>query len=190
MTDAELEELEALLAGSVCLPWRYGEMWRPPIPGSQHTGDRVDGEGNVFWGYSLSGSNENGGAILPTLGAVHNFPNQCESNARLIAGAVNALPSLISTIRELREENAELKRDRAPVTPEALAWGKEEAARIEAKEAARDRVVEAARAFADAKSSLIWSIPKDACESAKLGDDYEKADRALSAALAALEEQS
>lgn len=68
---------------------------------------------------------------------------------------------LISTIRSLREENA-----------------------------ARDRVVEAARVWKDAKSALIWSKPRDACESAKLGDDYEKADRALSAALAALEEQS
>ena len=101
MTNTELEELEELLAKAVGLPWRHGETWRPAIHGEKHTGDRRDSEGNVFWGYSISGSNENGGAILPTLGAVHNFPDRCEANADLIVSAVNSLPSLIARIRKL-----------------------------------------------------------------------------------------
>lgn len=69
-------------------PWHMARMERPPI-GRQPNGEPwpTDANGNVFWGYSISGSSEKGGHILPTLAAVHNFPDQVEANARLIAAA-------------------------------------------------------------------------------------------------------
>ena len=79
-------------------PWRISEVWRPAIAGTKHTGDRVDEHGNVFWGYSVSGSNEHGGDILPTLAAVHNFPEQIEANARLIAAAPDMAKALDTLI--------------------------------------------------------------------------------------------
>lgn len=199
MTDAELEELEALLAA--CMPgdWRVcpyrlavvlddekGEMQVADIRGWGHlTGRGVGAHGM---------SDEAAEAIQ-------------KAHAELIARSKRALGSAISTIRSLREENAELKRDRAPVTPEALAWGKEEAARIEAKEAARDRVVEAARSgkailerineLADEEAKRRSFGPQLAheifvnalCCAAGIGEalkDYEED----SAALAVLEEKS
>lgn len=75
-------------------------------------------------------------------------------------------------------------RDRAPVTPEALAWGKEETARIEAKEAARDRVVEAARAT---KADLLARANMAEADHVELGVGVWSE---LVDSLAALEEQS
>ena len=77
-------------------PWRMAEMWRPPIGKGPHAG-LVDG--NVFWGYSISGSNEGGGDILPTLAAVHNFPGQVKANARLVAAAPDLLEALQAMYR-------------------------------------------------------------------------------------------
>ena len=63
-------------------PWRSSQTWRPPIGHGPHN-DMVNG--NVFSGYSVSGSNESGGHIYPTLAAVHNFPENIHANARRIA---------------------------------------------------------------------------------------------------------
>lgn len=68
------EKAEAATPG----PWRYSPVYRPPLKGS--------GE-DVLWGYSISGSDEHGASILPTLAMVHNFPNQTEANAAYIAEA-------------------------------------------------------------------------------------------------------
>lgn len=68
-------------------PWRISETWRPPIGFYKPDRDRLNADGNIFWGYSISGSNEHGGSILPTLAAVHNFPDNIEANAHLIAAA-------------------------------------------------------------------------------------------------------
>ena len=67
-------------------PWRYAETWSPPI-GRLPRDIKTNSEGNVFWGYHITGSNENNGMILPTLASVHNFPEQMEANARLIAAS-------------------------------------------------------------------------------------------------------
>ena len=85
-------------------------------------------------------------------------------------------------IRKLEAENAELKRDRAPVTPEALSWGKEEAARIERKEKALEALESGVRTL------FQW----DGGELAEGYDarKYIDARDAITAALAALEEQS
>ncbi len=66
-------------------PWHFAEMRMFPI--SRERADDIGPDGKVFWGYSITGSNEHGGSILPVLGSVHNFPTQCEANAALIAHA-------------------------------------------------------------------------------------------------------
>ncbi len=77
-------------------PWYFSRMERPPI-GRQPNGDPwpTDANGNVFWGYSIGGRSENGAAILPTLAAVHNFPDAIDANAHLIAAAPELLEALI-----------------------------------------------------------------------------------------------
>lgn len=77
-------------------PWRYAEVWHPPFGKTEQTPD-IDG--NIFWGYSISGSDENGTPILPTLAAVHNFGDAIEANARLIAAA----PDLFRELVDLRK---------------------------------------------------------------------------------------
>ena len=72
-------------------PWREAQTWRPPIGNGPHN-DMVNG--NIFWGYSISGSDENGGHIYPTLAAVHNFPDHVHANARRIA----RVPDMEATI--------------------------------------------------------------------------------------------
>jgi hypothetical protein len=76
-------------------PWRISRKERPPI-GRQASGEpwSKDANGNVFWGYSVSGSSEAGAAILPTLAAVHNFPDQIDANARLISAAPDLYEAL------------------------------------------------------------------------------------------------
>ena len=71
----------------------------------------------------------------------------CSVDAHVVLATVEAfkVPALIARIRKLGAENAELKADQAPVTPEALAWAKEEADRLEKREAALEAVAEAAR---------------------------------------------
>ena len=71
-------EAEARCEAAVYAPWHYSPSYKPPLKG-----DGTD----VFWGYSISGSNENGGSILPTLAHVHNFPDKMEANANFIAHA-------------------------------------------------------------------------------------------------------
>lgn len=44
--------------------------------------------------YTITGSNEYGGIILPILAKVYNFPNQIEANAHLIAAAPELLEAL------------------------------------------------------------------------------------------------
>jgi hypothetical protein len=56
-------------------PWRIEQTWRPPVGNYVPKLSETDGRGNVFWGYSIHGSDERGSPILPTLGAVHNFPD-------------------------------------------------------------------------------------------------------------------
>lgn len=131
MTDAELEELGALLARATPQPWKADKnLGCKSIKGDKR-GQFKQGQ-HTELAYTVGLSDEAADA----------------ANARLIATAVNALPSLISTIRELREENA-----------------------------ARDRVVEAARAYCD------QMMLQDYIAQCKAWDE-------LKAALAALEEQS
>jgi hypothetical protein len=99
---AQLDTLESEMTEHTCGPWSFAEMWRPPIGHGPHDGERLDANGNVFWGYSISGCNEHGGSILPTLAAVHNFPDQAEANARLISAAPDMLSALKRAIRELQ----------------------------------------------------------------------------------------
>jgi len=68
-------------------PWRAGESWRPPIGNFEVKAEDKDANGNIFWGYSIFGRNEHGGEVLPTLAAVHNFPDNMKANAHLIAAA-------------------------------------------------------------------------------------------------------
>ena len=87
-------------------PWRISEVWRP------HIGLRREGSanpiGDVFYGYSISGSNEGGAHILPTLAAVHNFPDNIEANARLIAAALFIISThaTAETLRTAGEKRA------------------------------------------------------------------------------------
>jgi len=82
-------------------PWRIGESWRPPVGNMPQDHPDRDANGNVFWGYHISGSGEHGGHILPTLAAVHNFPDQMEANARLIAAAPDLLEALQDAVDDL-----------------------------------------------------------------------------------------
>lgn len=93
MTDTTTQAVTALLENVTPGPWRASETWRPPIGNFPHG---TNANGNVFWGYSISGSNENGGRILPTLAAVHNFPDKIHGNARFIAAARDLVPALLA----------------------------------------------------------------------------------------------
>ena len=93
-------------------PWREAQTWRPPIGNGPHS-DMVNG--SIFWGYSISGSNENGGHIYPTLAAVHNFPDHVHANARRIA----RLPDLEAAYLTLAAENATLRAERDALTERA-----------------------------------------------------------------------
>jgi hypothetical protein len=73
----------------------------------KYDGD-LDANGNVFWGYSISGCDEHGAPILPTLASVHNFPDQVEANARLIAAA----PELLEALKGLAEDYTAVCHDR------------------------------------------------------------------------------
>jgi len=81
-------------------PWHFSEMWRPTI-GRRHESDRHNAKGEVFHGYSIAGS------MLPTLAAVHNFPDQREANARLISKApeMAELVEKLATWADLAERN-------------------------------------------------------------------------------------
>jgi hypothetical protein len=60
-------------------------------PGPWHYGPSSALEG----GFIIQGSYENGGGPrLPILGRTHNFPNNAEANARLIAAAPDLLEAL------------------------------------------------------------------------------------------------
>jgi hypothetical protein len=74
--------MRADMAAGTPGPWRESERWSPPIGHGPH---ETDANGNIFWGCSITGSNEHGGMIYPTLAAVHNFPDNIYANARRIA---------------------------------------------------------------------------------------------------------
>lgn len=74
-------------------PWRAGEVWRPPLSGLDKSPRNSAGE--IFYGYAIFGRDgDDGPEILPTLGAVHNFPANVHANARLIAAAPEMLDAL------------------------------------------------------------------------------------------------
>lgn len=50
--------------------------------------------------YCITGSNENGGSVLPILGRTHNWPENFKANANLIAAA----PELFAALEELLSE--------------------------------------------------------------------------------------
>lgn len=81
------------------LPWRVSETWSPPV-GSLGPNDEVR-DGKVFWGYSISGSDKHGAHILPTIGAIHNFPDQIHANAEFIVRAVNNHYALIEALDDM-----------------------------------------------------------------------------------------
>jgi hypothetical protein len=78
-------------------PWRASEFWSPPIGNFAYKAEDKDANGNVFYGYSIHGRNEHGCEILPTLAAVHNFPDHIKANAHLIAAA----PELYDLVKEM-----------------------------------------------------------------------------------------
>ena len=100
MKPEDIEQMKRDREAGTPGPWHASETWRPPIGNGPHS-NLVNG--NVFWGYSVSGSNEHGGLILPTLAAVHNFPDQVHANARRIA-RVPALESEVLRLREALED--------------------------------------------------------------------------------------
>jgi len=140
MTDAELEKLEALLAKATPQPWKADKnLGCKSIKGDKR-GQSKQGQ-HTELAYTVGLSDEAADA----------------ANARLIATTVNALPSLISTIRSLREENA-----------------------------ARDRVVEAARAALERQCKNVdrWLETGEPASPEESRSIYEQ----MRAALAALEE--
>lgn len=107
MTDAITDKPD--LSRATPRPWRVEQSWRPPI--GKHIGSDTDNHGNVFWGYSIHGCNEHGAWVLPTLGAVHNFPDAIHANAALIVEAVNNYDrlqrmnaALVGALRRVVEE--------------------------------------------------------------------------------------
>lgn len=105
-------------------PWRISESWRPPMNGISHTRDRTNANGDVFWGYSISGSNEHGGSILPTLAAVHNFPDNIDDNAKLISAAPDLLAACEEFVRKVECGEAKSVRSYAQMKA-AIAKAKE-----------------------------------------------------------------
>jgi len=79
-------------------PWSFSATWRPPVGRGPHS---VNQDGNIFWGYSISGCDDHGTPILPTLAAVHNFPDNVLANARLLAAAPDLLEALDAVRRVL-----------------------------------------------------------------------------------------
>lgn len=108
-------------------PWRMSRMDRPPI-GRQANGAPwpTDVNGNVFWGYSISGSSEGGAAILPTLAAVHNFPDQIHANAHLISAAPDMYKALLDAKKRLRSVSLYRSEDDDPSDPINKALAKAE----------------------------------------------------------------
>jgi hypothetical protein len=88
-------------------PWRASETWRPPI-GNFPIRDKVNANGDIFWGYAIHGRDERGVEVLPTLAAVHNFPNNIHANARLIAAAPELYEALAVAAEHIRDEIADL----------------------------------------------------------------------------------
>lgn len=85
ISDARLREIADGCEGVIHGPWRAAESWHPPMNRSLHDPKDIDALGNVFWGYSLSGSSEKGASILPTFGALHNFPDSIHKTAAHVA---------------------------------------------------------------------------------------------------------
>lgn len=103
VTPARIKELRALVEAGTKGPWRASKSWGPPIGTLRLPDEKRDANGNIFWGYSLAGCDERGAPILPTLGAVHNFPDHIQANAALIVAAVNELGPLLDEVERLRE---------------------------------------------------------------------------------------
>ncbi len=82
-------------------PWRHSQIWRKPY--TKCYKGKTNKDGDIFAGYSISGSNEHGGDILPKLAIVEvfNFPDNIHANARLIAAAPELLDALCNLIDEI-----------------------------------------------------------------------------------------
>jgi len=79
------------------------ETWSPPVGNYSPGPNEEVRDGKIFWGYSISGSDERGAHILPTLGAIHNFPDQIHANAAFIVQAVNSHYGLIEALEKARD---------------------------------------------------------------------------------------
>lgn len=143
MTDAELEELGALLAKASTRPWRVD------------TADNIGKNWLICGGF---GEDPDGSTPIITtdnLSGLQCVAGLASDDAKAMCAAVMAADRMISTIRELREENA-----------------------------ARDRVVEAARAT---KADLLARANMAEADHVELGVGVWSE---LVDSLAALEEQS
>lgn len=154
-TVAEVE----IPAGYTPGPWSAHEVHRPPIGGGRHD---TDANGNIFWGYSIWGSDDHGASILPTIAAVHNFPDQVEANARLIALA----PAMAEELVALRSQNDALMRERTSM----IATHRENRALAEKRHAAelanlRARVAEMEAGLAHFAIIETYDYPGDVPES-------------------------
>lgn len=56
--------------------------------------------------YYITGSNENGGSVLPILGRTHNWPENFEANAHLIAASPELYAALDLLVKDIADYEA------------------------------------------------------------------------------------